>query len=40
VPPDAIQFIARRDIAIGEEVFINYNGDADSTTPVGFDVNH
>lgn len=33
-----IVFSAVRDIAPGEELTINYNGDLDSREPVGFDV--
>jgi uncharacterized protein len=33
-----IDIIAVRDIAAGEEVTINYNGDPDDQTPVWFDV--
>ena len=31
-------YVAIRDIQAGEEVMINYNGDANSTEPVWFDV--
>ena len=31
-------FTALRDISPGEEITINYNGDEDDLTPVGFDV--
>lgn len=31
-------FLALRDIASGEEITINYNGDPADTSPVGFDV--
>ena len=31
-------FTALRDIEPGEEITINYNGDPDDSTPVGFDV--
>ncbi len=33
-----INFSAVRDIAAGEELTINYNGDLDSRDPVGFEV--
>lgn len=33
-----MRFLARRDIEIGEELTINYNGDVESRDPVGFDV--
>ena len=33
-----IVFSAARDIAVGEELTINYNGDLDSQEPVGFEV--
>jgi len=32
------QFVAIRDISRGEEITINYNGDPEDQTPVGFDV--
>lgn len=32
-----LEFVARRDIAAGEEVTINYNEDQDSLAPVWFD---
>jgi SET domain-containing protein len=31
-------FTALRDIAAGEEITVNYNGDPDDPSPVGFDV--
>jgi SET domain-containing protein len=34
----AITFSALRDIAKGEEITINYNGDPEDASPVGFDV--
>lgn len=34
----AIDFVALRDIAEGEEIVINYNGDPADQTPVWFDV--
>ena len=33
-----MRFVALRDIEVGEELTINYNGDVDSRAPVGFDV--
>lgn len=33
-----IEFVAVRDIAEGEEITLNYNGDPDATGPVGFRV--
>ena len=33
-----IVFTARRDIEAGEELTLNYNGEADCRDPVGFDV--
>jgi hypothetical protein len=33
-----IVFSAARDIAVGEELTINYNGELDSLEPVGFEV--
>ena len=33
-----MRFFALRDIAPGEELTINYNGDVDSRDPVGFEV--
>lgn len=33
-----MEFIALRDIAEGEEITINYNGEPEDTTPVGFRV--
>ena len=38
VPGRCIVFSAVRDIARGEELTINYNGDLDSREPVGFEV--
>jgi SET domain-containing protein len=32
------QFTAIRDIAAGEEITVNYNGEPEDPTPVGFDV--
>ena len=34
---DTIEFIALRDIAVGEEIATNYNGDPESQKPVWFD---
>ena len=31
-------FTALRDIAAGEEITVNYNGEPDDETPVGFEV--
>jgi SET domain-containing protein len=36
--PQAKVFTAIRDIAEGEEITINYNGDPEDRSPVGFDV--
>jgi hypothetical protein len=33
----AIEFVAARDIEIGEEITINYNGDLNSRKPIWFD---
>lgn len=33
-----MEFVALRDIAEGEEITINYNGDPDNRAPVGFTV--
>jgi SET domain-containing protein len=37
-PPDVMEFVAMRDIAAGEEIFINYQGEAAEPHPLGFDV--
>ena len=37
-PPDLLSFVALRDIAAGEEILINYNGEPDDCQPVGFDL--
>jgi SET domain-containing protein len=36
--PQTKTFVALRDIAPGEEITINYNGDPDDAAPVGFSV--
>ena len=33
----SFDFFARKDIAAGEEITINYNGDEEDTTPLWFD---
>ncbi len=38
VAPDVIEFHAIKPIAAGEEIFINYNGEADPERPVEFSV--
>lgn len=37
--PDIMTFTALRDIAAGEEIFINYKGDKTNADDVGFEVN-
>ncbi|HEX3313899.1 MAG TPA: SET domain-containing protein-lysine N-methyltransferase [Gemmataceae bacterium] len=37
-PDETLKYIAIRDIAVGEEVTINYNGDPNDQTPVDFKV--
>jgi hypothetical protein len=37
-PAASMLFTALRDIAAGEEITVNYNGDPDDRSPVGFDV--
>jgi SET domain-containing protein len=38
VGKESIRYVADRDIPAGEEITINYNGDADDKSPVGFKV--
>lgn len=38
VAPDVIEFQALHDIAAGDEILINYNGDPEDKSPVHFDV--
>ncbi len=38
VAPQTKVFTALRDIATGEEITVNYNGDPDDHSPVGFEV--
>jgi SET domain-containing protein len=37
-PGGTMRFTALRDIAAGEEICINYNGDPEDRSPVGFEV--
>jgi SET domain-containing protein len=37
-PRGAMTFLALRDIGAGEEITVNYNGDAEDPSPVGFEV--
>jgi SET domain-containing protein len=37
-PPDMLEFVALRDIGAGEEILINYHGEADDRRPVDFEV--
>jgi hypothetical protein len=37
-PDETLKYVAVRDIAVGEEVTINYNGDPKDQTPVDFKV--
>jgi SET domain-containing protein len=37
-PPDVMEFVAIRDIAADEEIFINYQGEGEAPHPLGFDV--
>jgi len=34
----SMAYVALRDIAVGEEITVNYNGDPESKAPMGFDV--